>query len=248
MLIKILFSYFSLANIISLAKKIRSLLIEKFPENPMLASVLSSMDANLELAIEAFGSTTKQVLTKEVQAADMKRDNSFRSLRDHVRAGLLRENESYRLACEALWTEFEKNGLNLFSVPYSEETAGITSLLNDLRSADNQVHLQTIFAVDWAEELDRDNNAFVALSRQRSAARSGDSVMSDQNAFKQLKVSLELMSNILNTLYAMNEPEGIREVVAEVNQYIRESNASAKLSESHEHTPPANGQEPTYPS
>ena len=237
MVLKILYSYFSLANLTALAERFNNLLTAKFPDHPMIAPMLGAIKANMNLAVQAIGSTTKQSLTQEVQTADRKRDNSFRSLRDHVQAGLLRENEPYRLACETLWAEFEKNGLKLYSAPYDEETASLESLIRDLEKPVNLALMETINAVEWKDELDRDNEAFAAVSQQRSAARSTDDTVTDKVAFDQLKTSLELMCNMLNALYAVNDPEGIREVVEEVNQYIREATAAAKQSGSHVTSP-----------
>ncbi len=228
MVLKILFSLFSLAQLTALAQRIRNLLIERFPDHLMLGPVLAQLDEHLAVAIKAIGSTTKQALTKTVRAADSKRDNSFRSLRNHVEAGLLRENEAYRLACEALWVEFEKNGTTLNNLPYDEQTASANSLLVDLSTPTNLEHLATIHAVEWKDELDRDNQAFVATENQRSVVRSVDDTLSDRNALMQLRTSVELLVNVLNSLYALNNLEGIRGAVAEINQYIREATTAAR--------------------
>ena len=233
MLIKILYSYFTLANLIALANKIRSLLSSKFSDQQMINTVLNRMEADLEQAVQAIGSSTKQALTHTIQAADEKRDNSFRSLRDHVKSGLLRENDEYRTACEVLWALFEKNNLQLHRLGYGEETAAIDSLLNDLLKPENQLYLQAINITGWVDELNRDNQAFVAVSKKRSVSRSADDTVADEVAFKQLRVTLNLLENVLNTMSVMNDPENVHEVVAELNQYIRESNASAKQSKSH---------------
>ncbi|WP_159523410.1 DUF6261 family protein [Sunxiuqinia indica] len=230
MLIKILYSYFSLANLIVLAKRIRNLLSEKFPDHPMITSVLDNLELKLVPAIQAIGSTTKHTLTQDVSAADGLRDSSFRSLRDHVEAGLLRQNEPYRLACEALWGEFEKNGLNLYYSNYSEETAAIDSLVKDLSKPENQEHLATINALEWKDELERDNQIFVSAIRKRSAARSADDTLTDMEAFKQLQNAMELLVNVVNSLHAMNEPEGIGAAANEVKQYVSEATTWAKQS------------------
>ena len=229
MVLKILFSLFSLAQLTALAQRIRNLLSERFPDHPMLGPVLAQLDAHLALAIQAIGSTTKQALTKMVRTADSKRDNSFRSLRDHVEAGLRRENEAYRLACEALWSEFEKNGTKLHSLSYDEQTAGVNSLLVDLSKPGNLAHLATIHAVEWKDELDRDNQGFVATTKERSAIRSEDDTPTDKSALMALRISVELLVNVLNSLYALNNLEGIRGAVIEINQYIREASTAARL-------------------
>lgn len=145
----------------------------------------------------------------------------------------MRQNEPYRLACEALMGIFEQNNLSLYRLGHSEETSAIESLLDDLNMPENLAHLETVGAVAWKEELERDNQAFIDVVRQRSASRSDDDTLTDSEAFKQLKTTLDLTEDILNALYSMNDPEGIRGAVDEINQYIREANAVAKQSQPH---------------
>ncbi|MCY1723135.1 DUF6261 family protein [Prolixibacteraceae bacterium Z1-6] len=229
MLTKILFSYFSLPGLTALAQRITDLLSSAFPENPMISPLLAQLKPQLETAVQAIGSTQKQPLTEKVKEADRKRDNSFRSLRDHVKSGLQRENEAYRTACEVLWTEFDKNGLQIFSLPREKETAALMSLLNDLRKPKNLEYLQTVNATEWVNEIDRDNQLYVSTTQERSAVRSGDTTVADAQAFKNLKDSLELLENLLNVLYAMNTPAEIGGVADEISQYIREANTAARI-------------------
>ncbi|MGQ7868305.1 DUF6261 family protein [Sunxiuqinia sp. sy24] len=230
MILKILYSYFSLAHLVSLSQRMIQLLTDRFPDHPMISSLLATIRLKQEMAVQAVGSSSWQALTSLIRKADQRRDNSYRSLRDHVAAGLLRENEEYRLACESLWPLFEKNGLRLYHASYAEETAAITSLLKDLNDQAMQTHLVTIHAVEWITELHRDNQAFVNLSQERTAARSTDDTVTDKEAFDQLKTSLDLLCNMLNALNALNEPVGIRETVEELDQAIREATASARQS------------------
>ena len=242
MMNKILYSYFNLARLTTLARKVQRLLVSKFSDHPMISTVLTSMDAKLDISVQSVGSTRKQPLTKVVRVADLKRDNSFLSLRDHIQAGLRRENESYRKACEALWPEFEKNDLKLYNKSDGEETTAVDSLIKDLNKPENQPFLATVHATQWLEELEGDNQAFKVASQQRSAVISTDETVADQEAFDQLKVLLDLLGHVLTALFAMNDPEGIREVVDEVNQYIREANASAKQSKTHTATEEVEGE------
>ena len=229
---KILFSYFTLAALTALVQKIVNLLSAQLPEHQMVQTILTRFQPQLQTALQAIGSSTKTSLTAVVKSADTRRDNTFLSLRDHIKAGLRRQNDSYRLACEVLWPEFEKNDLNLYYLARDTETAAINSLLADLRKPENAPYLVTTNITDWVTELDNDNQAYVAAATQRSAARSADDTVHDAEAFKDLKTSLELLENILNTMLAMNDPRGIDTVVNEISQYIAEANAAAKQSQS----------------
>jgi len=146
------------------------------------------------------GSSRKQNLTEAIMEADLLRDNCFLSLKDHVKAGLRRNNADYSSACQDLWSVFVKNGIKLYDMSNNEQTAATNSLLNDLNTADNQLHFKTIHAVEWLKELQTANDQFVELSKQRSAARSTDTTIPDEAAFKQLRQSVDLLENVLNTL------------------------------------------------
>ncbi len=227
-MLKILYSYFTLANLTALAGKIHLYLVAKFPDHPMVIPIMANLQGSMDIALKSVGSSTKQPMTKKVRAADKKRDNSYLSLRDHIHAGLRRENEDYRTACESLWPIFEKNGFELARLADGDETIAIHSLIDDLSGPEEQTHLATVNAVEWMQELQADNQNFVLTSQQRSAKRTVDTTVPDDRALGQLKSSLELVCGALAALRATNAPDGIQGAVNEINEYIREANASAK--------------------
>jgi hypothetical protein len=232
MMLKILYSYFTLANLTALAGKIRLYLVAKFPDHPMLTPILANLQSNINIALKSVGSSTKQPLTKSLRGADKKRDNSYLSLRDHIHAGLRRENEDYRKACESLCPIFEKNGFELSRLPDGDQTSAVNSLLHDLDNDEDKTCLETIHATQWLQELDRDNKNFVTMSQQRSSKRSVDTTLPDDIALSKIKSSLGLVCGALAALHATNAPDGIQGAVNEINEYIREANASAKLGRS----------------
>jgi hypothetical protein len=233
MLIKILYSYFTLANLTALAEKIRLYLVSKFPGHPMIEAVMAALQSSMDVSLKSVGSSTKQPMTKALRDADKKRDNSYLSLRDHIDAGLRRENEVYRTACEGLWPVFEKNDLQLYNFGDGDETTAINSLLKDLDNNQDIARLEATNSVEWLQELDLDNKNFVAISQQRSSERSVDITETDKAAMKQIQASLELVCSALAALQGTNGPEGIQDAANEINQYIKEANASAKLSQPH---------------
>lgn len=232
MLNKIIYSLYSLNNLSALARKMRNLLAEKFPSEAIVISLLAKIDQAQTVAVQAIGSSTKQTLTALVRSTDRSRDNSYASLRDHVWAGLRRENEAYRLACEALWPLFEKNNTQLGFLANDKETQAIESLLSDLRTGHGPAHLATINASAWIEELDRDNKAFVAAQQQRASVKTEDTTVTDAKAFKQLSTSLELVNSAMDGL-TMMAVEGVAEVAAELNTYIGEANTNARKKKNH---------------
>ncbi|WP_163718224.1 DUF6261 family protein [Mangrovibacterium lignilyticum] len=231
MLLKIIYSLYSLMNLSALARKVRNLLSTAFPTDPIVISLLAKIDVAQAVAVQAIGSSTKQNSTAMVRSADTSRDNSYVSLRNHVSAGLRRENADYRAACEALWPLFEKNDTTLYYFPDGEETQAIESLLTELKAGDGPAHLATVNATEWLDELDRDNQAFVAAQQQRAANRSTDTTVTDAEALKQLEAALNLMNSVMDSL-SMMEAAGVQAVATELNEYIAEANANARNSKS----------------
>ncbi len=228
MLLKIVYSLYTLTSLSELARSIKSLLNAKYPAEQIVISLISKIDQSQAIALQAIGSSTKQGLTDLLHAADAKRDNSFVALRDYVASGLRRENAPYRAACQALWPLFEKNDTTLYRLPFRVETQSIESLLTDLKAGDAPVHLATINATEWVEELDSNNQAFVDVQLQRASAKTTDTTVTDDEAFKHLTVSLELVNSTMDSL-AMMEVAGVEAVAAELNTYISDANTNARI-------------------
>ncbi len=227
-MLKIVYSCFTLGRLTTLASKIKNHLSTKFPDHPMVISLVGKLNLAIQVGLQSLGSTTKQGLTKLIRQADSFRDDSYTSLRDHVKAGLSRHNAAYQEACKALWAVFEKNGLRLYNLGDEEESSAIDSLLRDLGTTEMQAHLTTINAVEWLNELAADNQTFVDLCGQRSSVRANDNTVQDNVAFMKVKSSLELMRSTMETLAEFDSVEGLEVVQAEVNQFITEANAAAK--------------------
>jgi hypothetical protein len=230
MMIKILFSLFSLGSLIALAEKFRLLLVNQFTDNPMVNSVVNHLVNSMDSAKKALNDAKTNPLTKIVKEADTARDDLYIALRDHVTAGIRRRKNDYREACLELYPIFEQNNLMLYHLGYNEETAAIKSLVTDLDNENARACLSTINALELMHELDDANNDFVATTKKRSKQRADDNIPTDIAAFQQLKGSLGLVCSALDAMLAMNQPEGIQQTVAVGNQYIKEAHAAARQS------------------
>lgn len=226
MIINIIYSVYSLGNLNALAKLIEEYLAQKFPDTPLIAATLNPLRISMAVATKAIGSSIKSPLTVEIEKADRERDNIYASLRDLVVRGVQRQKTDYRAACMALSLIFEKNNLQLYALPYQDETSAIESLLADLDNDEAKANLETIKATEWVAELDAANKYFVEIYTQRAGERAADDTLPDKTAILRLYNSLDLVCNALVALYAMEEP-GANEAIAQVNQFIKEANRAA---------------------
>ncbi len=225
---KIVYTVYDLGRLIRLAQKLREQYATQFPTNSLLIALVAKLDEAIAVGLKAVNSTTKQTLTEQVQFADVARDDSYFSLREHVKAGLKRQNETYSEACKALWAILQKNGLQLYKLPYDNETTAIDSLMSDLNTDEMKAHLETIHATDWLAELVRDNATFVAKQTERGTVRSEDTTALDTVAFRQVRAMLELTCSTLDTMLSLDSVDGLAAAVAATNQYIHEANVAGR--------------------
>nr|WP_321453835.1 DUF6261 family protein [uncultured Carboxylicivirga sp.] len=230
MILKIHYSYFSLSALVALSQKTVGLLESRFPDNEIIKSVLPQIHEAHSVSLQAIGSSTKNLISVSVKQSDTKRDNCFMSLKNHVEAGLRRENDVYQNACNTLWPFFVKNNVKMYGLPYDDQTSATRSLIKDLKLPENKEHIQTVNVVEWLNELETANNEFIDVQKQRSVSRIKDDTIRDAEAFKKLRQLLDMLESVLNTLYLINDPEGIQDAVKEINQYISEANTAARQS------------------
>ncbi len=223
-------TYFSLRRLHTLSKKVDELLESRHPGNLMLAAVLTPLKSKMAIALKAINSSSKSELSTGIRQADKNRDDSYMALKNYVKSGMRRRNDEFRKACEDLWLVFVKNNIQLYSLADEEETSAIDSLVADLSTAENQARMVTINAVDWLNELVADNDAFNGISGLRTESRTVDNTVVDTKAFMELKAAFELVGSMLNSMVALNDPEGIAETAAMVNQHITESTNAGRLS------------------
>ena len=83
---KIPFYLISLEALHEMASQCQKTIKEKHPDDPLLSSSLTALDEPLKQAALAIGSSQKQALTDEVNAADRLRDRCFIGFKKMVEA------------------------------------------------------------------------------------------------------------------------------------------------------------------
>jgi len=114
---------------------------------------------------EAYKTVLKSAITEEIEDADHKRDTIFRGLVDAVKSALNHFKDDVRKAAKQLKVVLDSYG-NVAQKPYNQESAEIINLLQDFRGK-YLADAQKVGIIDWADELDATNNAFIQLYRDR---------------------------------------------------------------------------------
>jgi len=171
---------------------------------------------------------TKSATTEEIDGADKNRDFTFRGLADKVTNSLNHFNPEVREAARRIKVIFDTYG-NLVPKPDDEESGLISSLVADLRTK-LPAEIVTLAIVDWIDELERQNNVFIALEATRN---SEDAKKSDLR-MKQVRVVVDAAYNKIvkriNALIVVNGEASYTEFVKELNVRIGRAQDSIALS------------------
>ena len=212
----------------NLAKQIYETVQESHANHPMLAPFLDSLQQAYQKGLDAVGENKGSALTAEIKASDADRDIAYVSLRNHIKAGLNRPNETYSLAAQKIYRVFEQNNLKLYDFRYTEQSVALTRLFSDLENPENQEALKILHALEWLKELKEAQVKFDELYVQRSQEDANNQKTTDAEAKKAISTALQFLLQSLGVLEAIGEPESILDTVNRVNVIIDKEQAAAR--------------------
>jgi len=171
---------------------------------------------------------TKSATTEEIETGDKNRDFTFRGTADKVTNSLNHFDPQVREAAKRVKVIFDAYG-NLAPKRDDEESGLITSLIEDLRTK-VPADIATIQLIDWIGELERLNNAFIALE----ATRNSEEAKKSELRMKKVRVVVDAAYNKIvkriNALIIVNGEAPYAEFVKELNVRIGRAQDSIALS------------------
>ena len=228
MIKSISYSLYTVKSMANLAKQIYEVVNESHAQHTMLAPFLDSLQKAYQKGLGAVGENMGSMLTAEIKASDADRDTAYISLRNHIKAGINRPNETYSLAAQKIYRVFEQNNLKLYDFRYTEQSVALTRLFTDLASPENQEALKILHAIAWLEELKQAQTKFEELYTQRSQETVSTQKPTDAEAKKEISTALQFLLQSIGVLEAIGEPESILDTVNRVNVIIDKEQAAAR--------------------
>lgn len=223
MISNIPYTLIPLPGLVTMSERSVQVLNSRHPDEAFFLRTIDKLLFASGLATRAIGSSRQAEGTKTVVAADDDRDASFDSVRDHVKAGLKRNNPEYKAACERLYGIFKKNNLNLSRLPYDEETGALISLFEDLSGSQPEADLAMINASEWLAELKRDQTAFEnAVKARASEKKEVSEIPTDAVAKEALIPALKSFYRVIDVAEENEIVTGVSETIGLINVIIQE--------------------------
>ena len=171
---------------------------------------------------------TKSATTEEIETGDKNRDFTFRGTADKVTNSLNHFDPQVREAAKRVKVIFDAYG-NLAPKRDDEESGLITSLIEDLRTK-VPADIATIQLIDWVAELERLNNAFIALQATRNSEEAKKSELRMKNVRVVVDAAYNKIVKRINALIIVNGEAPYAEFVKELNVRIGRAQDSIALS------------------
>ena len=167
-----------------------------------LADVIRSDIAQVEAALsrEQTSGFTAQLAEK-----DQVRDNAFVALRDFAKASSNRGKPEVSRAGKLIFGIFEARGLTLYSRGYTEQSAGMNLLLDDLTAEEAQNALDVMDAPSWYDDLRLAQDSFEQAVREKLSSESQDDVLPIRFSRLQLADHIETLLGCVRALHDHEE-------------------------------------------
>ena len=143
----------------------RTLVYDKDPAVLKITPLFNSYLALYDNEDTALKKIMKSAITADIQEADKQRDIIFAGMIDAQKAALKHFNTTIQSAAKRLQVVFDTYG-NLAKKPLNEQTSSVYNLLQDLNGK-YAVDTETVGLHTWATELERLNDIFSALVKDR---------------------------------------------------------------------------------
>lgn len=159
--------------------------------------------------------------TLTLKDEDQVRDATYSAARGRTAATLLSPFETERESARALMRCFDLYG-SIRQMSYNAESAALTNLVNDLKSEQNAGYLLSVGIGPWVDELETQNNSFIALMDARNkeyAGRETGDVRGARLLIDQAYVDLVDRINAMILLDIASEQ--VEPFVKELNQKIQ---------------------------
>lgn len=198
---------------------------EGIPELGLTQAFLDAYEGDLMAMADAVDESRVSQETEQMASHETNRDNlAIYILTRIARAGSL-PLEAERDAGKALYKVVKPyNGIA--RLPVAQETAKIRGMLMDLRKEENLTHVATLGLEAYMAELEKENEAYDLLSRQRVQSRAAAKKESGTELRKRIDVRYADLTLLAQSYCVAKPSDRATAFVTSLNQLIAETTAA----------------------
>lgn len=161
-----------------------------------------------------------------VATADKERDIAFRNLKSFLNGYRKLPSAPNQPLADELFRVFKNYGLNIDELSYSEETAQLSKLIEELEKSENLQKISTLSLVIAFEDLKTKHHSFENVFAQQAEANGA--LRSMKSATSLRKLVEKALKSYLNLVTAMDGVELWKQLYADLNELVKAAKNSSE--------------------
>ncbi|MCA9213827.1 MAG: hypothetical protein KDB27_12220 [Planctomycetales bacterium] len=162
--------------------------------------------------------------TAQLAQRDQVRDDAFVALRDFAKANSNRSNPEISRAGMLVYSVFETRGLTLYSKGYTEQSADMNLLLEDLSTEETQDALDVMGGTTWYDELRLAQDSFEQLVRDKLSTEAQDTILPTRTSRLRLTDHIETLLGCVRAVHDVEAQATTSDVRAALDELINSVN------------------------
>ncbi len=232
-------SLYSVDELVNIGERTLNFLEPLVESDPKLKKQFQSFEGLYDELVDNQVSTTDGPLTVELALADEKRDQAFRCFKfisQGMSMSLLADSATNGVM---VYEVIEKYGIDLYRVGYKAETGLLISVFGELDKTKNQAAMTELGLLPYYESLKTAQTEFDSLHKQSDAlkAEASKNKRPASTIKKEYTPELEKLLSLYQ-LYAELDAENYAESYAQLVEYIKEVNATARARQTRKENEP----------
>lgn len=165
----------------------------------------------------------RSLQTAELAQLDAQRDYLLRGFVSSLRLYVGSPDGDQSRAARVLLGLVEKYGKNIPSLPYRQETAAITNLLQDLEIEENAELVKKLYSEHWIASLRTANTQFEQTMLSRTDTASETTSERSKTARAAVQTAFEKLCEMINALAVVKGESGYIRLIDRINQLVSEA-------------------------
>lgn len=189
------------------------------PADPFLTEFCPRLEKGTSDLSQALVMTRGSVFTPQIYERDSYRDRRFLGLKNYVLAFTYHPDEKLATAAEELLALIEARGPALYNYGYTEETAQLSGLLDDLQTPKAQAAIALIQTDFWVTVLSQAQRNFETLYQQKVETEATQALPRIRTSRDELTRNISRLFVYIETNLELN-PEKYKSVTEQIDEVM----------------------------
>lgn len=223
------------AELTIVSRRLVDTIADALPNETTVSKLADLIRTDIAQVEAALSRESASEYTAQLAQQDQIRDDAFIALRDFAKANSNRGNAEISQAGKLIYSIFETRGLTLYSRGYTDQSAGMNLLLEDLSTDEARNALDEMGGMAWYDELQLAQDSFEQLVREKLSSESQETILPIRVSRLRLTHHIETLLGCVRAVHDFEEQAAtsdghvtLDELINSINEIILNAMAVAR--------------------